>query len=359
MFNMSELTTFLAKIGYADLCASFFPGAPRLEVWRSMEKSITDLRLRRFYRLLLIGSSVAVSEFGLEEMDALTPLIKCGVLICEGEFLRSNSLSLYMVMGYWLFFETPNVNPKIYYGDDSFGLVTRLRPMRNGQTLDLCSGPGVQSLISSAIAGKVTSVEINPYAAAIAELNRDINGIDNWEIRVGDLYDALPRQNVYDHIICNPPLLPFPGDEAYPFVGHGGVDGWAVSWRVLEKLPQFLSNNGFAQIIGTTLSDGVEPIIVDRLKGWAKCERMDCELFVIAQKELGRESEYFKGLVSTAAALNENAAPRISDLYVDMLQKYEMNALVTHYMCVRHGVGDVKIIDLYNGAANSGALWYV
>lgn len=356
---MDKLKDFLANIGYADLCTSFFPGSPRLAAWLSISENITDSRLSRFYRLLLTGQAVALLEFESDELEVLEPLVERNVLIRKADSLYSNALSLFLVMGYWLFFETPNANPKVYYGDDSFGLLTRVRPVRNGTTLDLCAGPGIQSLISSSNASNVTSVEINPYAAAVSELNRDINGIENWEIRVGDLYDALPQQCVYDHVVCNPPLLPFPGDEAYPFVGHGGIDGWSVSWRVLEKLPQFLSKNGLAQIIGTTLTDGVEPMVVDRLRSWAKSERMDCDLIVISQKELNRDSGYFKALVYTAASMNDSLESKIADSYANMLAEYDMNALVTHYLCARHGTGEVKVTDLFNRTSSSGALWYV
>jgi release factor glutamine methyltransferase len=356
---MNNLKAFLDAIGYADLCSSFFPGAPRLEVWRGVGENLTDKRLHRFYSLLLTGDKVAAAEFEPGEIEILEPLIQKNVLIRKHDFLYSNGLSLYMVMGYWLFFETPNVNPKVYYGDDSFGLVSRLRPVRGGATLDLCAGPGVQSLISSAIASRVVSIEINPYAAAIAELNRDINGIDNWEIRVGDLYDALPPDAVFDHVVCNPPLLPFPDDESYPFVGHGGVDGWSVAWRVLDGLPRFLARKGLAQIIGTTLSDGVEPMVLERLSAWAKAEKMDCDLTVIVQKALNRESEYFKGLVYTASAMGDSSESTLSDSYARMLSETDMNALVTHSLSVRHGSGQVKVTDLFNKAVSSGSLWYV
>lgn len=356
---MKNLTRYLNNIGYAELCSAFFPGTPRLTAWQAVKPLIADSRLRHFYQLLLINEPVKLAAFTAEELDLLAPLLERNILRRDRQTLQSGGFSLFMVLGNWLLFETPTPNPTVYYGDDSFGLLTRLRPPTGGKTLDLCSGPGVQSLYCAAKAARVVSVEINPLSAAVAEINRQLNGLENWDIVVGDLYAALPSSEPFDHIICNPPLLPFPDELAYPFVGHGGHDGWAVTWRVLEGLPHYLKPGGLAQIIGTTLSDGVEPIVMARLAAWAQANQMDCHLTILSQHPMAPGYEYFDGLAFSSAAMNVSTLDEIKTKLTQFLADNHATALISTSLHIQHGTGKVTTLDLFDSAHAHAGLWYV
>lgn len=356
---MKNLTRFLNDIGYAELCSSFFPGTPRLTRWAAVNDLISDDRLHAFYRLLLINEPVELSSFSAQELALLAPLITREILQRDRQVLQSRGFSLFMVLGNWLLFETPDTNPKIYYGDDSFGLLMRLRPVVEGTTLDLCSGPGVQSIYCAAKAARVVSVEINPLSAAVAEINRSLNGLENWDILVGDLYNALQSDAQFDHIVCNPPLLPFPDELPYPFVGHGGNDGWAVTWRVLEGLPRYLKLGGQAQIIGTTLSDGVEPVIMTRLIDWAKASQMDCQLTILSQHRMAPGYEYFEGLAFSSAAMNVGELDDIKAKLTHFLAENHATALISTALHIQHGNGEVKVLDLFDSTHPQLGLWYV
>ncbi|CAD5778793.1 TPA: methyltransferase [Escherichia coli] len=356
---MKNLTRYLNDIGYAELCSSFFPGTPRLTRWAAINDLISDARLHAFYRLLLINDPVELSAFSTQELALLDPLIAREILRRDRQVLQSRGFSLFMVLGNWLLFETPGTNPKIYYGDDSFGLLTRLRPVVGGTTLDLCSGPGVQSIYCAAKAARVVSVEINPLSAAVAEINRSLNGLENWDILVGDLYNALQSDAQFDHIVCNPPLLPFPDELPYPFVGHGGNDGWAVTWRVLEGLTRYLKPGGQAQIIGTTLSDGVEPVIMARLIDWAKSSQMDCQLTILSQHRMAPGYEYFEGLAFSSAAMNVGELDDIKAKLTHFLAENHTTALISTALHIQHGSGKVKVLDLFDSTHPQQGLWYV
>jgi len=356
---MKNLTRYLNSIGYAELCSAFFPGTPRLTTWQAARPLIYGSRLGNFYRLLLINEPVELVAFTAEERDLLAPLLDRNILQRDRQTVRSCGFSLFMVLGNWLLFETPTPNPTVYYGDDSFGLLTRLRPRVAGRTLDLCSGPGVQSIYCAAKAARVVSVEINPLSAAVAEINRQLNGLENWDILVGDLYDALPSNEPFDHIICNPPLLPFPDELPYPFVGHGGNDGWAVTWRVLDGLPRYLKPDGVAQIIGTTLSDGVEPVIMARLTAWAKANQMDCHLTILSQHPMAPGYEYFDGLAFSSAAMNVSTLDEIKERLTQFLVDNHATALISNSLYIQHGTGKVTTLDLFDSTRAHAGLWYV
>ncbi len=356
---MKNLTCYLNDIGYAELCSSFFPGTPRFTSWTAVKGLIADTRLLTFYRLLLINEPVESNAFSAEEQELLAPLLERNIVQRNRQVLQSHGFSLFIVLGNWLLFETPGTNPKIYYGDDSFGLLTRLRPVVEGSTLDLCSGPGVQSIYCAAKAAHVVSVEINPLSAAVAEINRNLNGLKNWDILVGDLYNALPNDEQFDHIVCNPPLLPFPDDLPYPFVGHGGNDGWAVTWRVLEGLPRYLKPGGHAQIIGTTLSDGVEPVVMARLVEWAKTSHMDCQLTILSQHRMAPGCEYFEGLAFSSAAMNLCDLDEIKEKLMYFLAENHATALISTALQIQHGSGKVRTLDLFDSEHPQQGLWYV
>lgn len=356
---MKNLMCYLNEIGYAELCSSFFPGMPRLTSWMAVKDLISDTRLRTFYQLLLINEPVELNVFSAEELILLAPLLEHHIVKSDCQVLKSRGFSLFIVLGNWLLFETPGTNPKIYYGDDSFGLLTRLRPVSKGTTLDLCSGPGVQSIYCAAKAAHVVSVEINPLSAAVAEINRNLNGLENWDILVGDLYNALQHDEKFDHIVCNPPLLPFPDNLPYPFVGHGGNDGWAVTWRVLEGLPRYLKHGGHAQIIGTTLSDGVEPVVMTSLVEWAKANNMDCQLTIISQHHMAPGHEYFEGLAFSSSAMGLCNMDEIKEELQRFLDENNATALISTSLQIQHGTGKVRTLDLFDSAHPRQGLWYV
>ncbi|MDR6498177.1 hypothetical protein J2785_001321 [Burkholderia ambifaria] len=201
-------------------------------------------------------------------------------------------------------------------------------------------------------------MEINPFASSIAIINREMNGATNWQVATGDLYDALEPGQTFDHIVCNPPLLPFPDDARYPFVGHGGSDGWTIAWRVLDGLPTFLRAAGRAQLVGTTLGNGVEPIITYRLRAFARNARMDCHLYVTSHVPLARGTEYFEGLTWSAAASENVPIDRVRDRLEAFLAERDATHLVSHYLQVMHGTGETKVIDLVTDDAPTGELWY-
>ena len=357
--NLGELKLYLERTGYAELCSSFNPLKPRPSSWANARDCLTSRTLLRFLDLLLLGKVVDKGRFSDTELVLLAPLVDHGLMFDDGDSLRTNDLCLYVVLGIWTFFELPKPDPKIYYGDDSFALLNRLRPLAGGDTLDLCAGPGIQSLYCARLANTVTSVEINPFAAAIAMINREMNGARNWEILTGDLYRALPTDRCFDHVVCNPPLLPFPEDESYPFVGNGGIDGWKVAWQVLDGLPQRLRAGGRAQLIGTTLGDGVVPMIAEPLRRWAADNAMDCQLVVVAQRELARDSPWFEGLAYSSAASSGRPIAMVRDRFQRFLTDQAATHLVSHYLHVSHGAGELEIIDLFADEREAEELWYV
>jgi methylase of polypeptide subunit release factors len=249
-------------------------------------------------------------------------------------------------------------NPTLYFGDDSVALLLRLRPRHGGTCLDLCAGPGVQALHCGRLASSVDAVEVNPVAATLASINVAMNGLDGRvTVRRGSLFESVAGR-VFDTVVANPPLLPFPSGVEYPFVGHGGDDGLRVTRAILEGLPAALAPGGTAQVIGTSLEANGEPEIVPELRAWAAAHRMDLLLTVVSRRPLRRGSGFFEGLVATAAACPEVGTDpsKIAERLERLLERKGASHLASWFLHINWGDGSLDVMDLARSRTGNG--WY-
>jgi carbamoyltransferase len=112
------------------------------------------------------------------------------------------------------------------------------------RVLDLCTGSGIQAVQLAGSAERVVAVDINPRAAAVAQFNARLNGLENLDVRVGDLYAPL-RGEGFDVIIANPPFVASPYANA-PSYHSGGTRGDRVLRRIINGLTSHLSEGGRA-----------------------------------------------------------------------------------------------------------------
>jgi len=345
---MTKLLYYLTIIGYADLCCSFNPLTLKMESWTQAACQINNKTLKKFYFLLLLNHPIRSEYFNRKEKELLAPLVEEGIITCHYSFYQTRKLSLYVSMGHWFFFETPNLNPAIYYGDDSFALLNRLTAIKQKNTLDLCSGPGIQAIISSYFSERVTSVEINPISSGVASVNKKLNNIKNWDILTGNLYTPLPKSEKFDYIVANPPLLPFPRSEFYPFVGHGGEDGWEIIWEILRGLPQYLAPGGIAKITGTTLSSANNPIVIHELERWCAINKINCLFTIISQCPINDKSGIIASLILSTGAEDEDKKNKVSNSFRELIAEKKATHLISHILTLSYGKGEVQIINLSN-----------
>ena len=110
--------------------------------------------------------------------------------------------------------------------------------------LDLCTGSGIQGLQLAASAARVVAVDVNPRAAAVASFNARLNGVENIDVRVGDLYTPV-RGARFDLVIANPPFVASPYAKA-PSYHSGGPRGDRVLRRIIAGLTNHLHDCGRA-----------------------------------------------------------------------------------------------------------------
>jgi carbamoyltransferase len=153
-------------------------------------------------------------------------------------------------------------DPVMYIGMDSHGLVQTAPRKSCDRVLDLCCGSGIQGLVASRYARDIVAVDLNPRAVRFARFNAQMNGIVNYEVRLGSLYEAV-RNEKFDCILANPPFVPSP-EESLKF-RDGGASGENILMAIVQGAWQYLSSDGRLCIV-TDLVD--VPIYEEKLQSW-------------------------------------------------------------------------------------------
>ena len=152
--------------------------------------------------------------------------------------------------------------PVMYIGMDSHGLVQTAPRERCGRVLDLCCGSGIQGLVASQYAEQVVAVDINPRAIRFARFNQQLNGIENYECRLGSLYAPVDRER-FDVILANPPFVPSPRQDTR--FRDGGAGGEDVLRDILLGAAEHLMDHGRLAIVTDLVDVKTYP---DRLQQW-------------------------------------------------------------------------------------------
>lgn len=355
--QLEQVIEDVERLGYGEFLTAYAPHLIGTHHWQN-GRSLAPPKLQTIIDLLLLGRKIPTA-LAAERLPSFNALVANGIAVVKGDHIQVPNLALVCIASLWLFVQRPQRNPTIYIGHDTYGLMARIRVKRGARALDLCSGPGSQGLYMASRGAQVTAVECNVVAAEVARLNAVTNDLDSsFKVKVGDLYEALgdnPPQ--FDVITANPPLLPFPDEHFYPFVGHGGEDGLSVTWRIIAGFPKLLAPEGHAQIIGTCFSDGYLPTSLEDFKKIAAQLNLDMLITIVGHADFARGSPTFEGLAYTAA-MGEHATklPEIRE----GLERIALRVEATHlcYFClyVRHGSGEVNVMDLNDETRQ--ALWF-
>lgn len=114
-----------------------------------------------------------------------------------------------------------------------------------GLALDLGTGCGLLGLLASRHAARVFVTDVNPRALAAAELNAQRNGVDNLELRHGDLFEPVADAR-FDLIMANPPYVVSP--DAHFLYRDGDLREGGICARIVRALPRHLQPGGFAVV---------------------------------------------------------------------------------------------------------------
>jgi release factor glutamine methyltransferase len=140
-------------------------------------------------------------------------------------------------------------------GEDSFLVAEQLEKLdlEGKKCLDMGTGSGflAEKMLEQG-ARKVHAVDVNPEA--VEKASGRLEGYEEAEVYRSDLFSEVDGK--FDLIVFNPPYLPAEeqeiGDEE---IWSGGEEGVEVLEEFLEAVENFLSEEGFAVFVASSLAE--------------------------------------------------------------------------------------------------------
>lgn len=147
-----------------------------------------------------------------------------------------------------------------------------------GDVLDLCAGSGIGALLMAPYAKSVIAADLTERCRPFIQFNARVNGFENIEPAIGDLYAPVQGRQ-FDRIIVHPPYQPVLDHIAV--FNSGGADGEQVTRRILTQAPAHLKPGGRIFCL-CQLTDRDDPVEV-RIRDWiTEEESLDCDVaFVV------------------------------------------------------------------------------
>lgn len=161
---------------------------------------------------------------------------------------------------------------------------------RRKSALDVGCGAGTAALLLAAQVDRAVGVDINPRAILISQFNARLNGIENVEFRVGDLFAPVSGEQ-FELIVSQPAFVSAPDDAAQITFLHGGRRGDELTMRLIAELPPLLAKGGRAVVLldYPKIGDDTE---VSRLRAVVP-ESMNLLLLVSTPKNLDSYCAYY------------------------------------------------------------------
>ncbi len=358
--ELKRLRKYLLLIGFIDLLAAYGSEADR---WRTLrfDLSLLPEKLCFLTKLFCLGDkidvTIATSILSQEVVDTLRNLdiFQCS----EDGQLSLGKLRLVYHYGVLIFCERPTVFSHFYYGDDSLALGRLLQSTR-GRVLDICAGVGTQGLLCALTAEKVISVEVQSAVAPLFAINAALNEVESKiELRIGDFLTPVQGEK-FNHICCNPPLLPIPKNIAYPLVGDGGTDGLTITKRLLARLPELLVSNGYCHVVGVLLgtTEGPDLSMFQRL---AQDVGLNIQIVFVQQLELSYGTPMLESLVTTASAYGNAEPTVVREAFIQYLSEARTNYLYSFLMgaSVIHNKNDKGSLEMTRHYVRNASFWTV
>jgi SAM-dependent methyltransferase len=118
------------------------------------------------------------------------------------------------------------------------------------RALDVGCGCGLQTLFLAHHARLVTATDINPRCLALTALNAQLNNIHNIELLLGSYFEPV-HGRTFDLIVANTPYVITP-KSTYTYRDTNDPGDRNVL-NMIQTLPSYLNNGGFAQMLATWL----------------------------------------------------------------------------------------------------------
>jgi len=157
-----------------------------------------------------------------------------------------------------------NIYPQVYEpSEDSFQLLESIDFKKGDNIFEIGTGTGIISLYLCMNNANIICSDINPYAIKNTKENFKINREKmkgNYEVRFGDMFNVLKKDEKFDLIIFNPPYLPKLinskiKDKWFNIAVEGGITGLKFTKKFILEISKYLKENGSAYFVYSSESD--------------------------------------------------------------------------------------------------------
>jgi SAM-dependent methyltransferase len=178
------------------------------------------------------------------------------------------------------------------------------------RVLDLGTGSGVQALHARRSADSVVATDLSERALALAALTFELSGIEQIELRHGDMFAPVVGEQ-FDRIVSNPPFVITPREHGVDVLEYrdGGRVGDGIVEELVRALPDYLEPGGTAHLLGNweyrAGADGL-----DRVRAWVEAAGLDAWVIERERQDVAEYAETWlrDGGVRTASAAFEPLA---------------------------------------------------
>jgi methylase of polypeptide subunit release factors len=201
-------------------------------------------------RLLMFGDALTVPE-AIAALDEPLHrvLADAGLLRMDDDAVRC-ALRLAMAGAFYLFGDelTPGGDVVMGMRDTTIPLWRAIAPTRMvDRVLDIGCGAGALALLLCRHAAQVVASDINPRAVALARINVALNGIDNIDVREGDMFVPVDGET-FDLIAAHTAHVALPEGMEGASHMHGGRRGDEMVCALMADLPPHLAPDGIAVV---------------------------------------------------------------------------------------------------------------
>lgn len=211
----------------------------------------TDV-LAHAMRLFVFGDEVTAGEArGVLGELPLEALLDGGVVVAAGDGLVACPFLLNCMGALYVLCDD------LAHGDEAVMGVSNTtadlcRAVRSdrplARALDLGCGAGAAALALATRGQVVIATDINPRAIVFTQINALLNGFDNIDPRVGDMFAPVAGET-FDLVVSQPPFVPRPEGAAAATFLYGGPRGDELPLRLLRELAPHLAPGGRAVVL--------------------------------------------------------------------------------------------------------------
>lgn len=191
------------------------------------------------------------------------------------------------------------------------------------RALDIGTGNGFQAFLAAQHSTHVVATDVNPRALLMAGWGAALNGIENIELRLGNLFEPVDGEH-FDLVVSNPPYVVSP-EHRFLF-RDGGLPADHLSEAVARGVPSLLADGGFASVmLSWSASDGALPEPLEWVSGMA----CDAVLLVASRQDpLGSAASWNRQLRNDPVRYGQ-AIDRWREYYDELgIQRLDYGALV-------------------------------